>query len=53
MFDKAMQMFSPFGGGEAEKEESPPADDEAEDQISALERKLNALQAEIAAMTRK
>jgi polyhydroxyalkanoate synthesis repressor PhaR len=53
MFDKAMQMFSPFGGGEAEKEESPPTDDEAEDQISALERKLNALQAEIAAMTRK
>jgi polyhydroxyalkanoate synthesis repressor PhaR len=58
MFEKAMQMFSPFGGNGAQEEE-PPApeaneDDAAEkDQIAALEQKLDALQAQIEAMTRK
>lgn len=57
MFEKAMQMFSPFGG-ENEDASAPPQpaakEEEAEDdQISALEKKLDALQAQIEAMNRK
>ncbi len=59
MFEKAMQVFSPFGNGKdeapapakAEQEKEEPA--EEKDQISALERKLDALQAQIEAMNRK
>ena len=55
MFEKAIQMFSPFSGGESE---AAPDKDSAEgeagdDQISALEKKLDALQAQIDAMSRK
>lgn len=53
MFEKAIQMFSPFGGAEGgdtpAREEAPAGDD----QISALEKKLDALQAQIEAMSRK
>nr|NKB58152.1 polyhydroxyalkanoate synthesis repressor PhaR [Alphaproteobacteria bacterium] len=60
VFEKAMQMFSPFGGEPGEENETAPPDEpekeksgEDKDQISALERKLDALQAQIEAMSRK
>lgn len=58
MFEKAMQMFAPFGGTASEDTEAPDDDkkkegSEEKDQISSLERKLDALQAQIEAMTRK
>ena len=58
MFEKAMQMFSPFGNDDAPEKATAPVPDAKEepaeqDQITALERKLDALQAQIEAMTRK
>lgn len=58
MFEKAMQMFMPFNGTTSEDAEAPEEDKKKEgpeekDQISSLERKLDALQAQIEAMTRK
>ncbi len=59
VFEKAMQMFSPFQGGEGvnPKPDSTPqkAPETApeKDQISALERKLDALQAQIEEMSKK
>jgi polyhydroxyalkanoate synthesis repressor PhaR len=55
MFEKAMQMFSPFGQPTAEDTPPPGSREEAadQDQIDALEKKLDALQAQIEAMSRK
>ena len=55
MFEKTMQMFSPFGNAaEADTPQPEPKEDAADqDQIDALEKKLDALQAQIEAMTRK
>ena len=54
MFEKTMQVFSPFGHG-AKTVMLPEAKEGAtdQDQIDALERKLEALQAQIEAITRK
>ena len=54
MFEKAMQMFSPFGQPTAEDTPPPGSKEEAadQDQIDALEKKLDALQAQIEAMSR-
>ena len=54
MFEKAMQMFSPFGQPTAEDTPPPGSKEEAadQDQIDALEKKLDALQAQIKAMSR-
>ena len=59
MFEKAMQIFSPFGGQDApenpatEPEPEIKADAADNNQISALEKKLDALQAQIDAINRK
>lgn len=60
IFENAMRMFSPFGAP-GESETPPPAEEKKasppetgdQDQITALEKKLDALQAQIEAMTRK
>lgn len=55
MFEKTMQMFSPFGQAAETDTPQPDVKEDAadQDQIDALERKLDALQAQIEAMTRK
>lgn len=55
MFEKAMQMFNPYAGSEGGEDTpaEPKADTPEKDQIAALEEKLDALQAQIEAMTRK
>ncbi|MDA0662945.1 MAG: polyhydroxyalkanoate synthesis repressor PhaR [Proteobacteria bacterium] len=55
MFEKAMELFKPFGGGTGEKsaaaEPSKPAADD--DKIEALTQKLDALQMQIDALSKK
>ena len=55
MFEKAMELFKPFGGGSGEKtgaaEPSKPAADD--DKIEALTQKLDALQMQIDALSKK
>ena len=46
MFEQAMAMFNPFGGGENGASKAPQAEPK-DDQIDALTRKLDALQAQI------
>ncbi len=55
MFEKAMQVFSPFGGQESQENSTPEPETKADDhdRISALEKKLDALQAQIEALSRK
>jgi polyhydroxyalkanoate synthesis repressor PhaR len=59
MFEKAMQVFSPYGNDGAGKAAPVEPDQKTEtvakedDQINALERKLDALQAQIEAMSQK
>jgi polyhydroxyalkanoate synthesis repressor PhaR len=51
VFEQAMSMFNPFGGGAggngAKKAQKTPKSDPEDDQIDALTQKLNALQAQI------
>ncbi len=57
MFEKAMQVFSPFGDQESQDNSTPEPETKTDapdhDQISALEKKLDALQAQIEALSRK
>ena len=46
MFEQAMAMFNPFGGGGNGASKAPQAEPK-DDQIDALTRKLDALQAQI------
>jgi polyhydroxyalkanoate synthesis repressor PhaR len=55
LFEKAMKMFSPFGaeGGEAAGSEAPPAAEPPAQGIHELTERLNSLQGQLDALTKK
>ena len=55
LFEKAMKMFSPFGaeGGEAAVSEAPPAAEPPAQGIHELTERLNSLQGQLDALTKK